>query len=162
MCVCVCVCGGVFLTPLYTGSYKTNICPPLSRVISSVGVSGTAGWEKGNEECPWGCCSVTKSCPTLCDPMNCSMPGFPVLHYLPEFAQTHVHWASDTIQLSHPLLPASPLALIFFPSIRVFSNESALLIRWPNNWSFSISPSNEYSGLISFRIDWFDLLQPIS
>ena len=57
------------------------------------------------------CCSVIKSCPTLCDPMNCNMPGFPVLHYLPEFAQTHVHWVDDAIQSSHPLLPASPLAL---------------------------------------------------
>ena len=111
MCVCVCVCGGVFLTPLYTGSYKTNICPPLSRVISSVGVSGTAGWEKGNEECPWGCCSVTKSCPTLCDPMNCSMPGFPVLHHFPEFAQTHVHWVGDAIHPSYPLSPPSPPAI---------------------------------------------------
>ena len=85
--------------------------------------------------------------------MNCSMPGFPVLHYLLEFAQTHVHWVSDAIQPSHPLLPASPLA----PSIKVFSN-GLLCIRWPEFWSFSISPSSEYSGLISFRIDWLDLL----
>ena len=91
--------------------------------------------------------------------MNCSMPGFPVLHYLPEFVQTHVRWASDAIQPSHSLLPPSPLSSIF-PSIRVFSNESALGIRWPKFWrlSFSTSPSNEYSGLISFRMDWFDLL----
>ena len=89
--------------------------------------------------------------------MDCSTPAFPVLHHLLEFAQTHVHWVSDTIQPSHPLSPPSP-ALVF-PSIRVFSNESALPIRWPKFWSFSfsISPSNEYSGLISFRIDWFDL-----
>ena len=88
----------------------------------------------------------------LCDPMDCSTLGFPVLHYLPELAQTHVHWVSDVGQLSHPLLPS------IFSSIRVFSNEAALCIRWPKHWSFSISPSSEYSGLISFRIDWFDLL----
>ena len=103
-------------------------------------------------------CSVTKPCLTLCDPMNCSTPGFPVLHYSPEFTQTPVHWVDDAIQPSHPL---SPLLLpSIFPSIRVFSNESALHIRWPKYWSFSFttSPSNEYSGLISFKIDWFDLL----
>ena len=93
------------------------------------------------------CCSVTQLCLTLCDHMDCSMPGFPVLHHLLELAETHVQ------------LPPSPPALIF-PSIRVFSNESALCIRWPKYWSFSfsISPSKEYSGLISFRIDWLDLL----
>ena len=87
------------------------------------------------------------------------MPGFPVLRYLLEFAQIHVHWVSDAIQPSHPLSPSSPSSLIF-TSIRVFSNEMALCIRWPKYWSisFSISPSNEYSGLISFRIVWFYLL----
>ena len=105
------------------------------------------------------CCSVAKLCQTLCDPMNCKMPGFPVLHYLLEFAQTHVHWVSVTNQPSHPLSPPSPPALNLSLH-RVFSNESALHIRWPKYWSFSfsISPSNEYSGLIFFRIDWFDLL----
>ena len=106
-----------------------------------------------------GCCySVTKSRPTLCDPMAYSTRGSSVPHYLTEFDQTHVHWVSDIIQPSHPLSPPSPLPSIF-PSIRVFSNESALCIRWPKYWSFSfsISPSSEYSGLISFRIDWFDL-----
>ena len=105
------------------------------------------------------CCSVTKLCPTLWDLMNCSTPGFPVLHYLPEFAQTHVYWVSDAIKLSHPLFPLLLLPSVF-PSIRVFSNELALPIRWLKYWSFnfSISPSNEYSGLISFRIDWLDLL----
>ena len=90
--------------------------------------------------------------------MDCSMPGFPVLHYLPEFAQTHILWVSDAIQPSHPLLP--PSHALNLPGIRVFSSELALHIRWPKYWtfSFSISPSNEYSGLISFRIDWFDLL----
>ena len=94
--------------------------------------------------------------------MDCSMLGFPVLHYLPEFVQTHVHWVDDAIQPSHPLSSLCPLLLLpsIFPSIRVFSNESVLHIRWPKYWgfSFSISPSNEYSGLISFRMDWLDLL----
>ena len=89
---------------------------------------------------------------------DCSTPGFPVLHHLPELAQTHVHWVSDAIQLSHPLSSPSPPA--FNLSIRVFLNESALPIRRSKYWrfSFSISPSDEYSGLISLRIDWFDIL----
>ena len=105
------------------------------------------------------CCSMAKSCPTLCDPIDCSTPGSYVLHYLPEFAQIHVHWVGDAIQPSHPLLPLLLLPSIF-PSISVFPNESVLRIRMANYWSFSfsISPSNEYSGLFSFRIDWFDLL----
>ena len=91
--------------------------------------------------------------------MNCSMPGLPVHHQLPEFTQTHVHRVSDAIQPSHPLSSPSPPALIP-PSIRASSNESTLRMRWPKYWSFSfsISPSKEYSELISFRIDWFDLL----
>ena len=105
------------------------------------------------------CCSVTQLCPTLCDPMGCSMPGFPVQHQFLELAQIHVHPVSDTIQPSHPLSSLSPPAFNL-SSIRVFSNESVLSIRWPNYWSFSfsISPSSEYSGLISFRKDWLDLL----
>ena len=83
------------------------------------------------------CCSVAKSCLTLCEPMDCSTPGFPVLDYLLEFAQTHVYWVGDTIQPSHPLLPL-PLVFSNFYSIRVFSNELALYIRWPKYWSFSI------------------------
>ena len=99
----------------------------------------------------------TQSCPTLCDPVDCSKPGFAVLHHLPELAQTHVHWvmpANHLILCCPLLLPPS-----IFLSIRVFSNELAVCIRWPKYWSFSfsISPCNEYSGLISFRIDWFDL-----
>ena len=90
-------------------------------------------------------------------PWIAACQAIPVLHHLPELAQTHVHWVSDAIQPSCPLSTPSPLV---FPSIRIFSNESALLIRWPKYWSFSFSicPSNEYSELISFRIDWFDLL----
>ena len=103
--------------------------------------------------------SLTQSCQTLCDPVDCSMSGFPVHHPLPESAQTHVHRVGDAIQPSHPLMSPSPPARNL-SSIRVFSNESVLRIRWPKYWSFnfSISPSNEYSGLVSFRIDWFDLL----
>ena len=105
------------------------------------------------------CCSVAQSCPTPCDSMDCSTPGFPVLHHLLKLAQTHVHRVGDAIQhlvLCHPLL----LLPSVFPSIRVYSSESVLHIKWPKYWSFSfsISPSNEYSGLISFRIDWLDLL----
>ena len=103
------------------------------------------------------CCSVPKSCPILCDPMDCSMPEFPILHYLPEFAQTHVHWVGDAIQLSHPLLPPSPPVLNLF-SIRVFPNKSALHTRLSKYWSFSFSTSKEYSGFISFKTDWFDVL----
>ena len=102
------------------------------------------------------CCSVAQSCLTVCDPMDCSMPGFPVLHYLPEFAQIHVLWVGNAIQLSHPLLLPSP-------SLNLSQHQD--LFQWvgfphlvAKYWSFSISPSNEYSGLISFRIDWFDLL----
>ena len=104
--------------------------------------------------------SVAQSCPTLCDPMNRSTPGLPVYHQLPEFTQTHVHRVSDAIQPSHPL--SSPRLLLppIPRSIRVFSNESTLCMRWPKYWSFSISiiPSKESPGLISFRMDWLDLL----
>ena len=103
--------------------------------------------------------SVSQSCPTLCDPMNCSTPGLPVHHQLPEFTETHVHRVSDAIQPSHPLSSPFPLTSNF-PSIRVYSYESVLCIRCPKYWSFnfSISPSNEHSGLISFRMDWLDIL----
>ena len=171
-------------------------------------------------------CLVTQSCPTLCDPMDCSPPGLPAHHQLLELTQTHVHWVRDAIQPSHPLSSPSPLTFALspgtaqlssvqslchvwlfvtpwttacqaslpinnsrsllklisielvmpsnhlilchpllllpsiFPSIRVFSNESALCLKWTKYWSFtfSVSPSNEYSGLISFRMDWLDLL----
>ena len=91
--------------------------------------------------------------------MDFSMPGLPVHHQLPKFTQTHLHWVSNAIQPSHPLSYPFLLPSVF-PSIRVFSNESVLCIRWPNYWSFSFSTSTskEYSGLISFRMDCFDLL----
>ena len=110
------------------------------------------------------CCSVTQSCPTVCDPMNCSTL-YSVQQASLSFTiswslfKLNIHWVSDAIQPSHPLS-----SLLFLPSmfhsIRVFSNELVLHNRWPNYWSlsFSISPSNKYSGLISFRIDWFDIL----
>ena len=101
------------------------------------------------------CFSVTQSCSTLCNPMYCSMPVFPVLDYLLELAQTHILWVDDAIQPLHPLSPFSYLQV--FPSIRIFPNKSALCISWPKYWSFSISPSNAYSRLISFRIDSFDI-----
>ena len=103
--------------------------------------------------------SVAQSCPTLCDAVTHSMPGLPVHHQLLEFTQTHAHCVGDAIQPSHPLSSRSPPTPIP-PSIRVFSNESTLCMRWPKYWSFSfsISPSNEHPGLISFRMDCLDLL----
>ena len=89
--------------------------------------------------------------------MDCSTPGFPVFHYLLKFAQTHVRRVGDVIQPSHPLSSPSPPSFSL-SSITVFSNESVLHIRWPKFWSFSLSPSNEYSGLISFKMDWWVLL----
>ena len=103
--------------------------------------------------------SVTQSCLTLCDPMNHSTPGFPVHHQLPEFIQTQcikLVMPSSHLILCHPLLLLPPIP----PSIRVFSNESTFHMSWPMYWSFSfsISPSNDHPGLISFRMDWLDLL----
>jgi len=99
--------------------------------------------------------SVALSCPALCDPIDCSMPGFPVHHQLPELAQIHVHWVSDANEPSHPLSSLSPTA------VNPFQHQS--LFAWIDSshevdWNFSFSPSNEYSGLISFKIDWLDLL----
>ena len=102
--------------------------------------------------------SVAQSCPTLCHPMNHSTPGLPVHHQFPEFTHTHVHWVGDAIQPSHPLLSPSPPALN--PSQhQSLSNESTLHMREPKDWSFSFSiiPSKEIPGLISFRMDWLDL-----
>ena len=131
---------------------------------------GTGAWwatvhrsqRVGNDWSDWALSivsSVAQLYPTLCTLKDCNTPGFPVHHQLPELAPTQVHPVSDAIQPSHPLYPLLLLPSIF-PSIRVFSNESVLYIRWPKYWSFSfsISPRNEYSGLISFRIDWLDPL----
>ena len=105
------------------------------------------------------CSLVTKLCPTLCNPMDCNRPGFPALHHLLEFAQTHVHCFSDAsnhLVLCHPFL----LLPSIFPSLEVFSSESDICIMWPKYWSLSssISPFNDYSWLVSFRVDCFDLL----
>ena len=108
-------------------------------------------------------CPFTQSFLTLCNSRDCSTPGLPVHHHLPEFSQTHVHWIGDSIQPSHPLSSPSPPACNLSQH-QGLSNESVLLIRWPNYWSFtfSVSPSNEYSGQISlelFRFYWLDLLE---
>ena len=104
-------------------------------------------------------CSVAQSCPTLCDPMDCSTPGLPVHHQLRSLPKL---MSIESVMPSNPLILCRPLLLppSILPSIRVFSNESVLCIRWPrySSFSFNISPSNEYSGLISFRMDWLDLL----
>ena len=109
----------------------------------------------------FGCrCSVAQSCPALCDPVDCSTPGLPVHHQLLEF--TLKLMSIESVMPSSHLILCRPLLLLppIPPSIRVFSNESVLHIRWPKYWSFSfsISPSNEHPGLISFRMDWLDLL----
>ena len=103
------------------------------------------------------CCSVTKSCPTLYDPINCSMSGYPVLHYVPEFAQTHIHWVVDARQPYHSLTPPSPLALSLSQHQGPFqwvssSHQVAKVL----SFSFSINPLNGYLGLMYFRIDWFE------
>ena len=111
------------------------------------------------------CCSVAKLCLILCNPMDCSTPVFPVFHYLPEFAQAHWVWwhhQLESMMPSNHLILCCSLLLLpsIFPRIRVFGNESALLIRLPKYWSFSfsISPFSECSRLISFRVDCLDLL----
>ena len=115
--------------------------------------------EGGRSESSVQFSSVAQLYLTLCDPVDCSTPGFPLLHCLLESAQTHV---VESMMPSNHLILCHPLRLLpsMFPSIRVFSHESVLHIWWPKHWSFSfnISPSNEYSGSISFRTDWFELL----
>ena len=143
----------------------------LIQVVTVNLFSGKFSWEpvrliccveKGNS--PLWCSSlklitsVAKWCPTLCDPVNCSMPGFPVLHCRPEFAQTHVHWVGDAIQPSHPLSPPSAFAFNLSQHQDLFqwvSSSHQVAKYW--SFSFTIIPSNDYSGLISFRIEWFDI-----
>ena len=130
----------------------SSLLPPRRRQVQRRASTKAVHWVAPSQHQPvtsvhnrllrflFGCCSVAQSCPTLCDPMDCSTPGFPVHHHLPEFAQTHVHRVGDAIQRPFLLLPPSP------PSIRVFSNESTLRMRWPKYWSFnfSISPSKDH------------------
>ena len=140
---------------------KTRIMCALGSICILCAEQSILPWLSFNKCC---CCSVAESCPTLCDLMDCSTPGFFVLHYLPEFALSLSPRLKsiESVMLSNHVILCCPLLLLpsVFPSSRVFSNESALFIRWPKYWnfSFSISPFNEYSGLISFRSDWLDLL----
>ena len=114
--------------------------------------------EQDDDSPLWVCGSDAQSCPTLHNPTDCSTPGYPILHHLLEFAQTHIHWVSDAIPPSHPLSSPFPPALSLSQHQGLFQWVGSLhqVIKY---WSFSISPSSEYSGLISFEIDWFDLLQ---
>ena len=147
----------VFLPGESHGQRSLVGCSPWGRTESD---TTEATWQQQQQNifrvC---CCSVSKSCLTLCDPMNCSMPGIPVLHYTLNLLGLMLF---ESVMPSNHLVLYRPLLLLpsNFPSIRVFSSESAVGIRWPEYWSFSfsISPSSEYSGLISFRMDWFDLL----
>ena len=136
---------GPFLCPKRNFTFRNFIKMGLWRMLPHCAVN-----------CSFPFSSAAQSCPTLYDPMDCSTQDFPVHHQLREFAQTHV----ESVMPANHLILCRPLLLLpsIFPSVRVFSNESVLSLRWPEYWSFSISPSNEYSGLISFRIDWFDLL----
>ena len=117
---------------------------------------GIEGWTRQTRSpfIGWhqGCCSVAQSYPTLCGPMDCSMPGLPVLHHLLEFAQVHVHYISDAVQPSHPLTPS--FSALNLSQHQGFSSESSVHIRWPKYWSFSlsISPSSEYSGWSPLRL----------
>ena len=115
--------------PYFTHSYSLRIL--LALTLSSPSLSPPSPRHR--------CCSVAKSCPAPCDPTDCSTPGFPVLHHLSELAQTHVYWVGDAILLSHPL--SSLLLPSIFPSLRVFSNELAFHIRWPNYWCIGTSAS---------------------
>jgi len=104
------------------------------------------------------CCSVTKLCLNLWNPMDCSMSGFPVLHYIPEFVQTHIHWVSDAIQSSCPLSSPSPPAFNLSQLQGLFQWVGSSHQLAKKYCSFSVSPSNDYCGLISLWIDWFDVL----
>ena len=147
------------LNPCQFSAYHFLSCPTKNSLAFNPLVYGdcisTMHWQHRLSQFS----SVAQLCPTLWDPVNCSTPGLPVHHQLTGFTQTYVHRVGDAIQQSHPLSSLLLLTLIP-PSIRVFSNESTLCMRWPKYWSFnfSISPSNEHPGLISFRIDWLDLL----
>ena len=136
-------------------SIRLSSAVPFSSCLQSFPHQSLFQWVGSSHQVQFS--SVGQSCPTLGNSMNCNTPGLPVHHQLPESTQMHVHRVGDAIQPSHPLSSPSAPALNFSQH-QVFSNESALRIRWPQYWSFSISPSNEHSGLISFGMDWLDLL----
>ena len=151
------LCSAFFIVQLYNHTWRLSSTNKLKKMLGVFHFLHVC--IKSQATRPVQLSSVTQSYPTLCSPMDCSMPGLPVHHQLPKPTQTHVHHVGDVIQPSHPLSSPSP------PSFNLaqhqgFSNESVLHIRWPKYWSFSfsINPSNEYSGLISFRMDWLDLL----
>ena len=151
------VCSNCSTNIAYHHYYWNNVCILLTTSYMFYPVSGTIFVVV--VQLPVQFSLVTQSCPTLCDPMDCSMPGFPVPHSLQEFAQVHVHWmgdASSYLIICHRLL----LLPSVFPNTRVFSNESAPHIRWLKYWSFSFSicPSNEYSELISLGLTGLILL----
>ena len=172
VCVCVCVCAHTYV---YEGivlicsnrdvlrehyaKWNKSDRDILNDITCTWNLKDTAKYWSFNFSISQSVSSVDQSCPTLCDPMDSSTPGLPVHHQLSEFTQTHVHWVRDAIQPSRPLLSPSPPAFNLSQHQGRF-HESALCIRWSEYWSFSfsISPSNEYSGLIFFRIDWLDLL----
>ena len=148
--------------------FCNTCCIPCSPVLYSLVVLSSSSLTVSflNQQCldwlnsaTYLLCSVAHSRLTLCDPMDCSTPLFPVHHQFPKHAQII---SIESVIPSHHLILCHPLLLLpsIFPSIRVFSNESVLCIRWPKDWSFSfsISPSSEYSRLISFRMHWLDLL----
>ena len=134
------------------------MCIPGTNIVLKVNYTSEKNKEK-NKILMLYLFVVVQSCPALCDPMNGSMPGFPILHHLLGLLTL---MSIESVTPSNHLILCRPLLLFpwIFPSIRVFSNESVPRIRWPKHWrfSFSINPTNEYSGLISFRMDWLDLL----
>ena len=149
------ICQQIWKTHLWPQDWKRSVFIPIPKKVNAKECSNYSTIALTSVQFS----SVAQSCPTLCDPMNHSMPGLPVHHQLPEFTQTHVHLVGDAIQPFHPLWSPSPPALNLSQH-QGFSNESALPIRWPKYWSlsFNISPFNEHPGLISFRMDWLDLL----
>ena len=176
MCAQLCLTLGDPITvtlqgPLYMGFPRQEYCsglpfpPPRSLPDPGIKSVSPASPELQADSLPLSplgnpfflSCSVAKSCLTLCDSLDCSTPGFPVLHYLPEFAQIHVHWVSDALQPSHPLLPPAPLALSLSKH-QGLSNELALAIQVAKVLKLQPQSFQQISGLISYRIDWFDLL----
>ena len=128
------------ISPIYLPSH--NLSPPKNQLLCSNGIRTLRPSQFFEVFASFlSCCSVAQSCPTLCSPMDCSTPGFPVLHHLPELVQVHVHWVGDAIQSSHPLSSPTPPALKLAQH-QSLSTESAFHIRWPKNWHFifSISP----------------------